>query len=139
MMDFKNITDLKLDGIMKFLTDKTGGNGTIVVCQNDKVLDHFSTPDIKMDSVIVKGPLQDTYTIYLRKDNKKPERLLCHEFVHLSQMLRGDLEIDEGTPSFIWRGIPFDATFPYRWRPWETEAFNKQEKIFREYRKSNKQ
>ena len=136
-MTYKNITNLgSLDGLLQFLADKCVSEETIVVCQNDKVLDHVSTTDIKIDSLIVKGPLADTYTIYIRSDNKKPERIICHEFVHLMQEMRGDLVIDEKTPLFTWKGKVYEPSFPYRWRPWEKEAFNRQNFWYKEYRKA---
>ena len=135
-MEYRNITNLNLDALMGFLARKVDCAGTLVVCQNDKVLNHVSTPDIKIDSLIVKGPLADTYTIYIRSDNKKPERIICHEFIHLMQEMRGDLVIDEKTPLFTWKGEVYEPSFPYRWRPWEKEAFNRQNFWYKEYRKA---
>lgn len=133
-MTYKNITNLGINRLLTFLTRKFDGKETVVVCQNDMVLDHASTPDIRIDSLMVKGPLADTYTIYLRKNGREAEKIICHEFVHLMQMLRGDLIVDEKTPRFIWKGNPYDPSYPYRWRPWEKEAFNRQSYLYREYK-----
>ena len=44
---------------------------------------------------------------------------LAHEFVHVKQMLSGDLSIDA---DILWRGEDMEDV-PYRERPYETEAY----------------
>ena len=137
-MIYKNITALNLNPLLDYLTKRLPDDKTLVICQNDKVLDKCSTKDIKLESLLIKGPLKDTYTIYLRK-GAISYRTICHEFVHLTQMLKGYLEVNEKEGTFVWKGVKYDSSYPYNKRPWEREAFGQQDKIYREYRRSLKQ
>ena len=136
-MKYQNMTTFDLDPLLGFLTDKFVWDGTVVVCQNDKLLDRLGTPDIRLESMLVDGPLADTFTIYVR-GGKPSDRVICHEFIHLMQMLRGDLKVNTKDRWFEWKGERYDASFPYNERPWEREAFARQGFWLREYRKSIK-
>ena len=55
---------------------------------------------------------------------------LAHEMVHVKQMVKGQLKSgDDGKQ--IWLGKEFPADTPYLDRPWEVEAFSRQELIMR--------
>ena len=55
---------------------------------------------------------------------------LSHEMVHVKQMVKGQLKnADEGAS--IWMGKEYPASTPYLDRPWEIEAFSRQELIMR--------
>lgn len=55
---------------------------------------------------------------------------LCHEMVHVSQMIRGMLKTDENGDR-IWMGKKYPADMHYTNRPWELNAYARQEIIFR--------
>lgn len=55
---------------------------------------------------------------------------LAHEMVHVKQMAKGTLKY-RNTGSFIWSGKRYKKTTEYLNRPWEIEAFSKQELILR--------
>jgi len=54
---------------------------------------------------------------------------LAHEMVHVKQMAKGTLKQKNG--SDFWRGKRYSKKTAYLNRPWEVEAFSKQELIFR--------
>ena len=55
---------------------------------------------------------------------------LSHEMVHVKQMVKGQLKSGpEG--SQIWMGKVYPKDMPYLDRPWEIEAFSRQELIMR--------
>lgn len=137
-MKYQNITRLAIDKLLAFLASKVEWDGPLIVCQNDSVLNRASAPGVTIDSLIVKGPIPDAYTIYIRSNNGRPERIICHEFIHLMQMLRGDLVVDVQTPKFVWKGEDYEPSYPYKRRPWEKEAFARQNFWYNEYCKSIK-
>lgn len=55
---------------------------------------------------------------------------LAHELVHVAQMTRGTLQ---GAPrgASKWAGVVYPASHPYLDRPWEIQAFAKQELLLR--------
>ena len=54
---------------------------------------------------------------------------LAHEMVHVKQMAKGILKTKNGVD--FWRGKRYSKRTAYLNRPWEVEAFSKQELIFR--------
>ena len=55
---------------------------------------------------------------------------LAHEMVHVKQMVKGQLK-NAAKGASIWMGKKFPASTPYLDRPWEIEAFARQELIMR--------
>lgn len=137
-MTYQNITTLKLDSLLDFLSKRVDSEGTLIVCQNDSVLNRFKAKGVDIDSVIIEGPFPKAFTIYIRNAEGRPERIICHEFVHLLQMLRGDLSIDKTKSEFVWKGVNYSNSFPYTQRPWEKEAFARQNFWYNEYTKSTR-
>ena len=59
---------------------------------------------------------------------------LAHEMVHVKQLVRGTLRYDmiDGDEIVVWRGKQIDtSTMLYIDRPWEREAYSKQEILLR--------
>lgn len=115
-------------------------NVTVVVQNNDIILDKIGGPEWRADGLLYKTNLPSTtYSLIIRR---RPEMsiqlILCHEMVHLSQYMRGDLTFDIKKNSFTWKGNKYDSSIPYKERPWEKEAFDGQSKLERAYRKSNR-
>jgi len=54
---------------------------------------------------------------------------LAHEMVHVRQMAKGILKIENGIN--YWRGKKYSKKTRYLDMPWEKDAFSKQELIFR--------
>ena len=55
---------------------------------------------------------------------------LAHEMVHVKQMVKGQLKTN-ANGSQTWLGKTYPADTPYLDRPWEVEAFSRQELIMR--------
>lgn len=56
---------------------------------------------------------------------------VCHEMVHVKQMAKGTLITDYSRDEYKWSGKTYLKTTPYLDRPWEIEAYARQELIFR--------
>lgn len=55
---------------------------------------------------------------------------LGHEMVHVSQMAKGMLKTGSKGTTY-WKGKRYSKNVPYLDRPWEIQAFSKQELLFR--------
>jgi hypothetical protein len=55
---------------------------------------------------------------------------LAHELVHVKQMAIGKLKTTTQGAHF-WAGVRYKKSTPYYSRPWELDAFSKQEMVFR--------
>lgn len=55
---------------------------------------------------------------------------LAHEMVHVKQMAKGKLKSTK-RGAHLWSGKVFSKSTKYLERPWEVEAFSRQELIFR--------
>ena len=125
--------------LMGFAFKTLGIEGvTLQIIQNDKVLDMFSTEDISLSALLTKTQL-GTYQLMLRS---KPDNILtfilAHEMIHLSQMVNGKLSLDMGRRVFSWNGQEYATSYPYDNRPWEIEAKNKGEKLWKQWKRERK-
>jgi predicted metallopeptidase len=92
------------------------------------------TPDIldmlksKEPSLDIKAFIigrEDNYVIYVVNLSRTTAiEVLSHELIHLQQTETGKLV--KGTKSVKWEGIEYSPELPYEERPWEREAFDKQ-------------
>ena len=83
-------------------------------------------------SCIDMSSVSDTMVVTLRT-GLSTERLgiaLAHELVHVKQYVRGYLRSGK-RGSNVWMGKKFTAKTPYLYQPWEVQAFEKQELLFR--------
>jgi hypothetical protein len=74
----------------------------------------------------------DGYVIVIRSNQSVKDIgvTLAHELVHVKQMAKGILKA-VGRGSHTWKGKKYRASTPYYSRPWELDAFAKQEIVFR--------
>lgn len=63
------------------------------------------------------------------RDMEKLGVSMSHELVHIKQLKTGKLRIEEN--STVWCGKHYALDCPYMSRPWEIQAFQQQEIIFR--------
>lgn len=63
------------------------------------------------------------------RDLAKMGSTIAHEMVHVKQIASGKLKTVNS--KIMWNGKRFNKSTPYLYRPWEVEAFQKQELIFR--------
>lgn len=81
-------------------------------------------------------PCAVAHAYQLIVDSPTPE-MAVHECVHIWQFERGDLaRMPDG--AYSWKGALWPKTAPYRSRPWEREAFDLQDRWWKEYREGLK-
>lgn len=144
MLTISNLTKItkfdEIEQLLQWLANRLGiTSGEVVLVHNDKILDKFSTNDFKIDALLYEMPLDNQYQLIIRSKGVNVETILCHEMVHMSQYMRGDLKLDMNKKEFTWKGRKYENTYPYDSRPWEIEAFNMQGKLFREYKRYKRQ
>ena len=113
--------------LLKFLCENylPGWDGNIAVTCKDSMLSRLSSPGLTY-----KAYLRDTgagYELIMRSGLPRPEEVVCHEFCHLEQFVRGDLSVEGGTAT--WKGVKYPRSIGYDSRPWETEAFARQQEL----------
>lgn len=126
--------------VMSFAAGRLNIDGVeVVVIHNEKILNKFVMPGWNINALMHKTPVPNTYELIIRERPEDPLQLiLCHEAIHLSQFVRGDLTLDMERKIFTWKGQTFPSDYDYQWRPWEREAFNGQGAILRAYRRSKR-
>lgn len=111
----------------------------VIVIHNEKILNKFDSDKWHVDAIMHKTPVPNTYELIVRERTDDPlDLILCHEAIHLSQFVRGDLSLDMDRKIFTWKGKTYTSDYEYQWRPWEREAFNGQGAMLRAYRRSKR-
>ncbi len=105
------------------------------IVENTAALDKLSPEDIEYQAILVKIDTH-AYTLYARKGSFSPI-VLCHELKHLEQYELNKLQL---LPSkgYKWMGKEYEASYPYDSRPWEKEAFQAQNKLWKQYKQFKK-
>lgn len=141
MMTIRNYTSYPIEGLLRFILDRymPSYQGTLVVCHNNAALKRYSTPSVELEALLYRNGLTgNQYTMILREGPGTPERIVCHEMVHLMQFLRRDLSLDLQSRTFTWRGKSYPASLKYEDRPWESEAFGMEGIVLRNYKSAKK-
>lgn len=109
---------------------------TLYMTYNNKVCDHFSTPDLKIDALLDKAPVDHAYNLVVR-EYADLKTIIPHELIHLHQYEIGDLKLNkfEDKLIFSYKGEEYDPSTPYENRPWEQEAHDLDDKLWRKYKK----
>ena len=140
MVDGKgnDIRDLVYFLAEKYLPD---GEYTFTVFYSDRFLNRVSPKGYELHAMTVKaGNLKGCYNIMLNSDTIENVRnLVCHEFAHIEQMVRGDLDYSIMYNEFYWKGERWDGSSSYFSRPWEIEAPKRQREFIKEYKKYKRQ
>ena len=83
--------------------------------------------DVFLDGYAV--PFDDlNVTLIVLPSKAKPANMalaLAHEMVHVKQLAKGQLKVHR--KGYTWRGKVYPSKTPYAERPWEIEAYAKQE------------
>lgn len=89
-------------------------------------------PDCHEDGLTIQIPNSDTIMIVMNSRTKLMQLglTLAHELVHVAQMARGLLKPAKRGGN-IWAGKYYPKSTPYLDRPWEVQAFSKQELLLR--------
>lgn len=108
----------------------------ISLMYNEKLLDKLSK-DVEF-SALLCNPIPNHYVLYTR-EGIALQHILCHELIHLHQYDRGDLKANQDFTEMVWKGENFDNSISYDKREWEIEAFSKQQKLWRMFKKYKRQ
>lgn len=111
-------------------------NVTLCISYDNKVCDHYSTDNIKIDALLDKTNVEHTYNLVLREYSNM-KQIIPHEMVHLHQYETGDLKIHkfDNDIAFEYKGVEYDASTPYKDRPWEKEAHDLDNKLYKNFKK----
>lgn len=103
-------------------------NSTAAVCV--MIDDGFGTNEGTTVNLGIEGV--DCYLVVLKPVRRLRELATClaHEMVHVKQMAKGQLK-SASRGAQTWMGKRYPAKTPYLDRPWEVEAFSRQELIMR--------
>lgn len=108
----------------------------LTIAYNEELLTKLSNEDIEYQA-ITYSPNNNLYYIFVTKTRLGLQDLLCHEMVHVSQCVRGDLKISNDYKTVTWKDEEFDNTKKYRDREWEEEAFDLQDKLWKKFKNEN--
>ena len=108
----------------------------LYISQNNSVCDHYSTKDIKIDAILDKAKVNHTYNLIVR-EHANLKTIIPHEMIHLHQYETGDLKSHKLNDiiKFEYKGVEYDADTPYKDRPWENEAHDLDNKLYKMYKK----
>ena len=107
----------------------------LTVAYNDSLLNRLSG-DIQY-SALLCNPLPKTYYLHI-KTSANLKSVLCHEMIHLQQYERGDLSMNSDYTQITWKGKLYDSKCDYNKRPWEIEAFSKQNELWKLFKNHKK-
>jgi len=106
---------------------------------------YYIPNNLKKGNMLYKGISEkvdyadNIFKVFLKEGLSKSNLLLilCHEFIHIKQYLDGRLRLD-GTKA-IWEDKEYDMLdIDYMDRPWETEAFRMQGKLYKKVKRKMK-
>jgi len=132
----RNLDFAKIDELLRFaLEGKLEQEVIIGVVEQDRILDRLSTEDFQLLALTYQSGLPHVYQLIIRSTaGRSLEEIVFHESVHLRQYESGRLKVDPSTGRCTWDGQEYKASYPYRSRPWEIEAFREQDKLQKAWR-----
>ena len=100
----------------------------VIKPMNPKVKNSFEEGNLEA-FINVKDSIYNIYIDNISRD--EAVTVLSHELVHLQQYRSNNLQIKNGVPQ--WYGKDYDISLiPYSERPWEMDAFSKQNNIIKQ-------
>lgn len=127
-----------MEDFIKFAYSELGMENDIVltVYNDDRILDRLAPSDCRLQALLHQTPLPHNYNLIVRKDAETPlNQIVSHEMIHLVQYEQGRLVQDVNTGNVIFEGKEYAASVNYAVRPWEEEAFRKQNNLIKSYKK----
>lgn len=123
---------------IELAAERLGLDGAdVVVSRNDALLNRMEFGSGQIDALLYKAQTPaPVYNLCLRSNPYRSLPLiLCHETIHLSQYMRGDLSVDLDARTFYWKGREYPSDYDYESRPWEVEAFFAESSLYYDCRK----
>lgn len=128
-----------IERLIKVIGNKIFGYNiaNIIVQYNNKILNKFSTNEYELQALLDKSPIPHTYNLVIRERPQEPmELIICHEMIHFNQYERGDLQLEKDNSNlvYIFKGVKYSQYIDYYSRPWEQEAYQAQDYLWRQFR-----
>lgn len=122
-----------MDSIIKQLKIEKSTSAVCVIIDNGMGDNEGTTVDMSITGVdcilvVIKPQLLRGNKFLIA--HKELALSLAHEMVHVKQMVKGQLKTGSNGKQ-IWKGKEYSSDTPYLDRPWEIEAFSRQELIMR--------
>lgn len=132
--------EFDLEGFVQFAADEleVSPDVTLRVYHDRKLLDRFSLGGYEYQALLYQTALPGHYNLVVREGiGAGLQDVLSHEMVHLSQYTTGRLWLNLNTGAVMWEGKIYSSTVPYEERPWEKEAFDRQRRLLKAWKKRN--
>jgi len=136
-----SVKGLDLSHLCSFLGQKcliSADELTLNIINNNALLDRAGADDIELLALTEKvATVPHCYNVVVRTnlDRQSAILVICHEFIHISQMESERFVCDYHNRYFEWEGKEVSASITYGKRPWEIEAFKRDIVLAREYRR----
>jgi predicted metallopeptidase len=127
---FNSTSNSYMDTIVSVGLDELKIKDVVVIIRpiTPDILDMLKSKESSLDIKAFIIGREDTYVIYVVNLSRTTAiEVLSHELIHLQQTETGKLI--KGTTSVKWEGIEYSPELPYDERPWEREAFDKQNQL----------
>lgn len=111
---------------------------TLNIIENKNTIEKVSNKDLEIKAFLEKSLFPNNYILWV-KPNTLTGLILCHELWHLKQYQEGRLVVSQDHKKVVWEGKEYDNTKEYDTRPWENEAFSKQNKLWKSYKDSKRE
>ena len=112
----------------EYFLEKNGVNPKSV----EVLIDFKNSFDEKDGLTIQSETKPNRFMVYIGKNHDQADvlRVIAHEMVHVSQIVKGDLKLDHKAVKVYWKGQEVDLKkMRYNQRPFEIEAYKK-EKLY---------
>lgn len=138
--NLKPIKKFDIEELLNFLASELeiSEDVELALFYNGKLLDKLSTDDVEYSALLQPYPIPKKYSLMVREDASSLNQILCHEMVHLKQYESGLLSQSSDFKTVTWKGKVYDNTERYFNREWEEEAFDKQNKLWKQFKKQKK-
>lgn len=131
-----NNTELEIDTVVKVIINK--------ILKQDSIIIHIFYLNKQMiyDDFEIMGYIEPTsynnkeYLLFINRQVEQINILLSHEFVHLDQYMKNELKLNRDLQVAIYKGDTINLhKVPYKLRPFEQDAYNRQYQILKQLNK----
>lgn len=131
-----NNTEFEIDTTVKVLVNKILNYDSITIYI------FYLNKEMIYDDFEIMGYIEPTaynnreYLLFINKQAEQINMLLSHEFVHLDQYMKKELILNRNLQVAIYKGDTINLLkMPYKSRPFEQDAYNRQYQILKQLNK----
>jgi len=131
-----NNTEFEIDTTVKVLINKILNYDSITIYI------FYLNKEMIYDDFEIMGYIEPTaynnreYLLFINKQAEQINMLLSHEFVHLDQYMKKELILNRNLQVAIYKGDTINLLkVPYKSRPFEQDAYNRQYQILKQLNK----